>query len=346
MSLIRKIRVVIVAGGTGGHAVRQALFGREDNMDITHLVGTWDSGGGSGRLMKYGQIDLPPGDVAQGLIAASLWPEEAKAMLRQRDEDGQTTINRIIAAFRKQTNSFSEAVIQTNRLLNCQGVVITVTEHRTQLEASVESGRILFDEDQIDEYHGPINESHLFTRSKGDDPLQSEPEANPAALKALAEADIIVIGPGSLRTSIQPNFLISEIRQAVYDSSAKIIGIANLANDGHTPGWTARRYGDEFCQFIGRPIDYLIANSGTVPQWVVDLYQEGDQRGRQDIVELGQPNPDWHYQLFGYDFVSDMAERPASNAGGVQRSLLRHSPHDLQSALLRVFSRLGYNRLW
>lgn len=341
------INVVIIAGGTGGYSTRRSLYGREQHLNITHIVGTWDSGGGTGRLLSAGVIDLPTGDVGQGLLAASLWPAQDLEMLLHRDSDGQSMINNILAAYRAQSSSFAEAVEKTARRLSCQGKVITGTLHRTLLTATTADGQELTGEHTIDDYRGQIAQSQLCVQPKdGEINCHREAEVNPEAEEVLQDADLIILGPGSWETSIKPNGLIPGLKRAVQISPAKIAGVANLANDAHTHGWTAYDYGNSYCQLFDRQIDYLIANSGQVPAELVEAYRKGGERGSQDIVDLGQPSPRWNFQLVEHDFVSDLVHREPSNAGGVSRSLLRHSPQHLQVTILSILSRIGHNRPW
>src|SRR5690606_27158482 len=139
-----------------------------------------------------GQIELPPGDVAQGILAASRFSAIDKEVYRHRDEVGQSLINRVLVAYINQFGSFHEGVNACARHFQCQGKVLTITNNQTILMAHTEDGQVLVGEHVIDEYNGRIQDLELIGAK------EQPVTANPDVLEAILSADVLVFGPGSM----------------------------------------------------------------------------------------------------------------------------------------------------
>ena len=230
---------IVVLGG--GHGLANLLRGLKDHSNnITAIVTVADDGGSSGRLRKSLGI-LPPGDIRNCLAALS----NDEAMLTQLFQyrfangssglDGHSFGNLFISALSEITGSFEEAVAESGRVLSVSGRVLPSTLHNVQLVADVMLPHLISEvrvagESQIPETNGKVRRVWL-------EPIS--PPAFPQAIQALLAADVIIIGPGSLFTSILPNLLVPDIADAIRASRALKLYICNVATQhGETEGYT------------------------------------------------------------------------------------------------------------
>lgn len=230
---------IVVIGG--GHGLANLLRGLKDyTHNITAIVTVADDGGSSGRLRKSLGI-LPPGDIRNCLAALS----NDEAMLTQLFQyrfangssglDGHSFGNLFISALSEITGSFEEAVAESGRVLSVSGRVLPSTLHNVQLVADVLLPHLVSEvrvagESQIPETNGRVRRVWL-------EPIS--PPAFPQAIQALLAADVIVIGPGSLFTSILPNLLVPDIADAIRSSRALKLYVCNVATQhGETEGYT------------------------------------------------------------------------------------------------------------
>lgn len=273
----------IVAIG-GGHGLATLLRGLKNySANITAIVTVADDGGSSGRLRKTLGI-LPPGDIRNCLAALS----NDEALLTQLFQyrfsgggdglDGHSFGNLFISALADITGSFEEAVAESARVLAVHGRVLPSTLHDVRLVADVilphaTSEVRVIGESQIPEYRGQINRVWLEPNN---------PPAYPVAVQALLSADLIVIGPGSLYTSILPNLLVPDIAAAIQASRAVKIYVCNVATQvGETNGYSCHDHVRVLIDHVGsRFFDLVLANSdtsGVLPdsiEWVIA--QEAD----------------------------------------------------------------------
>lgn len=230
---------IVVLGG--GHGLANLLRGLKDySHNITAIVTVADDGGSSGRLRKSLGI-LPPGDIRNCLAALS----NDEAMLTQLFQyrfangssglDGHSFGNLFISALSEITGSFEEAVAESGRVLSVSGRVLPSTLHNVQLVADVMLPHLVSEvrvagESQIPETNGKVRRVWL-------EPIS--PPGFPQAIQALLAADVIVIGPGSLYTSILPNLLVPDIADAIRSSRALKLYVCNVATqNGETEGYT------------------------------------------------------------------------------------------------------------
>lgn len=232
-------RIVAIGGGHGQSNLLRGL--KEYTHNITAIVTVADDGGSSGRLRKSLGI-LPPGDIRNCLAALS----SDEAMLTQLFQyrfangssglDGHSFGNLFISALSEITGSFEDAVAESGRVLSVSGQVLPSTLHNVQLVADVMLPHLVSEvrvagESRIPESNGKVRRVWLEPNS---------PPAFPQAIKALLAADLIVIGPGSLYTSILPNLLVPDIADAIRSSRALKLYICNLATQpGETDGYTS-----------------------------------------------------------------------------------------------------------
>ncbi len=232
-SLSKGPKIVAIGGGTGLSVLLRGLKAYTDNL--TAIVTVGDDGGSSGRLRR--DLDmLPPGDLRNCLVALSEAEPLMTELFQYRFDrgdglKGHSFGNLFIAAMTDVTQSFDEALAESSRVLAVHGRIIPATMANLRLSVRQTNGELI---------HG---ESNVVEADSGIERLIIDPpnaEAHPAAVEALHAADIIVIGPGSLYTSILPNLMVTGIADAVRESRACKVYVTNIAAErGETEGYSA-----------------------------------------------------------------------------------------------------------
>ena len=254
-------RVVAVGGGTGLSTLLRGI--KEYTEDITAIVTVADDGGSSGRLRAELGIP-PPGDARQCLIALSESEPLMEEMLSYRFQESEGSLgghslgNLLLAALAETRGSFPEGLRAAAELLAVRGHVMpSSTASDLKLAARTASGRVLEGETAIGHAGEAIDELWL-------DPADCE--AYGGAVSAIEAADAIVIGPGSLYTSVLPNFLVPGISEAVARSGALKVFVCNIATQhGETDGLSAADHLRIFRQHARVPVTHVIVNSNAVP---------------------------------------------------------------------------------
>lgn len=271
------LRVVAVGGG---HGLAQALLAVQDYADvITAVVSVADDGGSSGRLAPGLGIP-PPGDLRRALLALSpepsLWRDLVGYRFRGADVDGHSLGNLIIAALSELSGGFEEALATAGRLLGARGEVLPASPEPLRLEATVD-GTEVSGQVAIARSRGVIEDLRI---------VPPDAPANQAALRAAAAADQIVIGPGSLFTSLMPVLKVPGIVEAVNASPASLVYVCNLATqDGETLGMDAAAHVRALVGHTGlRLPDVVVLHDGLVE---VPAPVEPIRPDREDVAALG-----------------------------------------------------------
>ncbi len=281
-------RIVAIGGGHGLSNTLRAL--KPYTRHITAIVTVADDGGGSGTLREELGM-LPPGDIRNCILALANTEPTMEQLLDYRFSSGrlagQSFGNLFLAALDGLCGSFDEAVRRMGEVLNITGRVLPVTCDNVQLHAEFENGASV------------TGESHILRAKKENDCrirrvwlTPQQPKALPEALLAISQADMIVIGPGSLYTSIIPNFLVDGIGQAVKDARAKKVFVLNImTQDGETEGYTAADHITALLRHAPGVVDCCLANSAPIPAQMVRAYkQEGaEPLDLTTLSELGIP---------------------------------------------------------
>ena len=251
-------KIVVIGGGTGVFTVLTGL--KDYSFDLTAIVTTADDGGSSGILREEFGI-LPPGDIRRVLVALSSDSPVLANLFNYRFENGtglkgHSFGNLFLTALERITGDFNQAVKEASKILGIKGTVIPVTLDYTRLFARLENDFLVVGESNIDV---PKHDGTLFIKEIF---LNPEPKANKEAIKAIKEADIIIIGPGDLYTSIIPNFLVKGIKEAVKKSQAKKVYICNIMTKyGETNKFTAEDFFATLEKYLGKGIiDYFLVN--------------------------------------------------------------------------------------
>ena len=256
--LARGPRIVALGGGTGLSTLLRGLKGYSAN--ITAVVAVADDGGSSGQLRQQLGI-IPPGDI-RNCIAALADAEPLMTQLMQyrfpagSGLDNHAFGNLFIAAMTAVTGDFEEAVRESNRVLAVRGQVLPATSVPLNLSAQLASGRQLYGQVGIASAEEPIE--RVFIEP-------ADVRANGEALERILEADMIVIGPGSLFSSILPNLLISDVRDALRAAPGLKVYVCNVATQpGETEKLTASQHLRALFDHVGDDlIDYVIVNRST-----------------------------------------------------------------------------------
>ena len=270
----RPPRLVAIGGGHGLSAMLRGL--KRYTRDITAIVTVADDGGGSGALREDLGM-LPPGDIRNCIMALANTEPTMQQLLNYRFTEGslagQSFGNLFLAAMNGISGSFDEAVQRMGEVLAITGSVLPVTNQNVYLEAEFDNGSRTLGESKIF-YAKKINDCRIRQVRL----VPEHPQALQDSIDAIRQADIIVIGPGSLYTSIIPNFLVDGISEAIRSSGAVREYILNImTQDGETDGYTGEDHVRALLEHAGGDvIDVCIANNAPVPEkWLAPYRQEG-----------------------------------------------------------------------
>ncbi|UCG35165.1 MAG: YvcK family protein [Candidatus Omnitrophota bacterium] len=231
--LSRGPKLVAIGGGTGLSTVLEGL--KEFTSNITAIVAVADEGGSSGRLREEFGI-LPPGDIRNCLVSLAEAPQLMRDLFQYRFREGDgikghSFGNIFITAMTQATGSFEAAVKESSKVLAIRGRVIPSSLDRIRLKAEYQDGTIKEGEDKIPEEGKSIRKIYL---------MPENPHPNPEAIEAIQEAEIIILGPGSLFTSILPNLLIGPISRELAKKDVMKMYLCNvMTQNGETDGFTA-----------------------------------------------------------------------------------------------------------
>ena len=310
-------RVAVIGGGHGLSTMLRGLKQYTENLSA--IVTVADDGGGSGMLRQ----DLgmpPPGDIRNCMEALANTEPVMRELLHYRFTEGslagQSFGNLFLAALNGISPSFDVAVRRMSQVLAITGRVLPVTTADVKLEAEFENGATV------------VGESKIFYCKKQEDCrirqvrlIPEDSRALPEALSAIAEADMIVLGPGSLYTSIIPNLLVGGIVEAICASDALKVYVCNvMTQEGETEGYTVSDHiAAIFAHSVPGLFGLCLTNSSPIPKAVAARYaEEGAERIRCDRAAC---------EALGVEVV----ERPVAT---VENGFVRHHPDDLARELI------------
>lgn len=262
--------IVAIGGGTGLSVLLRGL--KEKTQSITAIVTVADDGGGSGRLREDLGM-LPPGDIRSCLIALANTEPTMEKLLQYRFKEGslkgQSFGNLFLAAMNEIHGSFEKAVEETSNVLKITGKVLPVTLDDITLIAELEDGSIIEGESKIPLLS--IEKKSKIKRIKTN-PEISYPLKN--AIDAIVNADIIVLGPGSLYTSIIPNLLVKDMVNVINSSKAKVVYVCNIMTQpGETDDMGIKDHVEAILNHtVDGFVDYCIANNKEIPADILSKY--------------------------------------------------------------------------
>ncbi len=318
--LNRGPKVAVVGGGTGLSVLLTGL--KQFTSNISAIVTVADDGGSSGRIREEFDM-LPPGDIRNCLVALADAPALMRDLFQFRFDtnsqlSGHSFGNLFITVMTQLTGDFEKAVKETSKVLNLRGQVIPSTLDKVVLVAKHKDGSTTIGENKIPKTHRSIEKVYL-------DP--DKPQATPDAVKAIKEAQVIVLGPGSLYTSIIPNLLIKEISEAIASSDAVKVYVCNaMTQPGETDNYSAA---DHIKALLAHShpkiIDYCVVNTAEIPQSILQRYiKQGSHlvvNDRKKIEEMG-------YRVIEDDF------------GIIEDTLIRHDPAKLAKIIFGLMEEI------
>jgi len=318
-------RLVAVGGGTGLSTLLRGL--KHWSGNITAIVTVSDDGGSSGRLRRDMGI-LPPGDIRNCLVALADAEPLMTDLFQYRFSEkggegleGHSFGNLLIAALADVTGDFKLAVEETSKVLAIRGRVLPCTLADVRLKAEMEDGTELEGETTI--AGSPKRISRLRLEPQDAQPLDE-------TLRAIAQADAVIVGPGSLYTSVLPNLLVPGVVEAIRRTHAPVIYVCNvMTQPGETDGFTASRHLETIVEHVGcNPFTMCVMNSRMPEPSVLATYQrEGAEPVRPEQAKV---------RALGSDaVVADLLWTA---------DLARHDPHKLAAALMRVIESLPRRR--
>lgn len=291
-SLPRKPRIVVIGGGTGLSVMLRGL--KQKPLDITAIVTVADDGGSSGRLREEMQMP-PPGDIRNVLTALADTEPLMEEVLKYRFNNGtglagHSLGNLILAAMTDITGDFVTGITELSRIFAVRGRVLPAANQAIVLKAEMADGSIVVGESTIPKSGQPIR--RVFIEPPNVEPLRE-------AVEALRQADAILIGPGSLYTSIIPNLIVPKLAEAIISSDAVKLFVCNvMTQPGETDNYSVSDHLVAIHEHIGHHLfNYVIVNDGEIPPPVQSLYAEkGSKAVRLDLDEVTRR---------GYNVIAD-----------------------------------------
>ena len=327
----REVKIAVIGGGTGSFTMLSALKGY--TSQIAAIVSMADDGGSTG-VLRDELGTLPPGDVRQCLVALSDSPKVRDLFDYRFDEGtfkGHSFGNLLLTALEKVTGDFSEAVETASDILRVNGTVIPATLDNVRLKMEwADTSLILHGERVIDaEYfkHDPRRAVLSLTPAA---------KANPTAILAIEQADMVIIAPGDLYTSLGPLLVIDGIGEALARSKALKVYVSNLVSKkGQTDSFTVSDHAAEIERFAGNPfLDYVIYNDETPSEEVAKRYkEEGGYITAIDTDVLERA----HYKTVCGNFLGEMAMVHKGDSIPVTRSLIRHDTGAVARSIMKMY---------
>ncbi len=321
-------KVVVIGGGTGTFVVLSGL--KKYPLDLTAVVSMADSGG-SNKIIRDEFGILPPSDVRQCLVA--LAGDDSEKTLRQlfmfRFDNGggmkgHTFGNLFIAALTKIAHGNQvEAIKQAGKLLHIKGRVLPVSLTNTNLVAQYEDKRVVLGEHEIDEpnFNGKIHIKKLSLKPKAK--LFTE------AKQAILDADMVVIGPGDLYTSLLANIVVDGVKEALKKTKAKIVYVVNLmTKKGQTYGFSGADHAYEMEKYLGRRVNAVLFNTGKFSTKILEKYKKDDELPVKDGLDKLKGR-----KIVRADFLGKKEVKKVSG-DVLHRSLIRHDPDKLAKVLI------------
>ncbi|MEN6461106.1 MAG: uridine diphosphate-N-acetylglucosamine-binding protein YvcK [Syntrophomonas sp.] len=268
-SINNEPRIVVVGGGTGLSVLLKGL--KKYSSHLTAIVTVTDDGGSSGRLRNELGV-LPPGDIRNCLVALAETETLMDKVFQHRfiqgnGLGGHNLGNLLLVAMTEITGDFISAIKEVSKVLAVRGTVLPATLEHVSLGAKMQDGNTITGETSIRGYSKSIDKLFLI-------PQQCMPV--PDTLKAIMEADVVVVGPGSLYTSIIPNLLVNGVAEAITQSEATTIYVNNIMTEqGETDNYNSADHLKVIMEHIGRQIfDYVIINTGAIDEERLNRYRQ------------------------------------------------------------------------
>lgn len=325
--------VVVIGGGTGTHTVLRGLKRYQKQLAVSAIVTMADSGGSTGRLRdEFGY--LPVGDVRMALAALASEVDEHEELVRElflyrfdkgNGLSGHNFGNLLLVALTDILGSEEAAIRAAAKVLRVRGNVIPVTTEHVHLVAKYSDGVVLVGEHDIDEPPAERTTERIAE-------IWVTPEAtiSEAAETALLDADLIILGPGDLYTSVLANCVVEGVPEAIRNSPGKLVYVCNLMTKlGQTSGMGVAAHVAEVTRYVGRAPDVVLVNTGVFPDELLARYATG---GEYPVVF------DYEGETSRIVPADVLATEAVQTASGdvLKRSLIRHDSRALARKLLDI----------
>jgi len=327
-----KKKVVVIGGGTGSFVVLSGLKKYYHEIDITAIVDMTDDGGSNRKLIDEFGL-LPTSDIKQCLVALS--PEDGKdstlrKLFNYRFTNGEGIKghhfgNLFMAALSDILGSQKAAIEKTQEILKIRGKIIPVTYEKAELVAEYEDKSKLIGEHFIDEPDGhdkTLRIKKFYTKPRV--------KANSLAIQEIKQADLIVLCPGDLYTSVLANIIVDGVADAICKCKAKKAYIVNLmTKSGQTVDFSAKTHVEIIEKYIGRSLDFVLINKTKIDKNVLEVYKKENEIPVLDDLK------DSYFRIIRRDFLNrGIVEK--SQADSLKRSLVRHDSDKLANEIVKL----------
>ena len=323
------LKILAIGGGTGLPIALEGLKTYSENL--TAIVTVTDSGRSSGVIREQYGI-LPPGDVRNCLVALSETEEQEKDLYQLFQYrfnkgllNGMSLGNLLMAALTDITGSFDQAIKKASKILTIKGRVLPSTLTSTHICAELKDGSVVEEEFNVrSPQKAPIE--RVFLKS-------NDVECPPDAISEIEKADIIVIGPGSLYTSVISNLLVGGIKAALQRTKAVKIYLCNIVTQpGQTDNYTASDHIKAIIKYLGEGIlDYVLVNNNFPREEIIEKYRKQDA----DIVALDENLEKNNVAIEVTDLIENIEQKRVL---WEKQDLIRHDPEKLADSICRVYA--------
>ncbi len=323
------LKILAIGGGTGLPIALEGLKTYSENL--TAIVTVTDSGRSSGVIREQYGI-LPPGDVRNCLVALSETEEQEKDLYQlfqyrfnKGSLNGMSLGNLLMAALTDITGSFDQAIKKASKILTIKGRVLPSTLTSTHICAELKDGSVVEEEFNVrSPQKAPIE--RVFLKS-------NDVECPPDAISEIEKADIIVIGPGSLYTSVISNLLVGGIKAALQRTKAVKIYLCNIVTQpGQTDNYTASDHIKAIIKYLGEGIlDYVLVNNNFPREEIIEKYRKQDA----DIVALDENLEKNNVAIEVTDLIENIEQKRVL---WEKQDLIRHDPEKLADSICRIYA--------
>ncbi|HTJ73466.1 MAG TPA: gluconeogenesis factor YvcK family protein [Verrucomicrobiae bacterium] len=329
------LKIAVIGGGTGSFTLLKSL--KQYSHSIAAIVNMADDGGSTG-VLRDELGTLPPGDVRQCLVALSESPK-VRDLFNYRFEEGtfggHSFGNILLTALEKVTGNFSEAVETASEILRVNGVVLPATLDNVRLKMEWPQASVILRGERVIDAEYFEHDPRRATLS-----LVPAAHPNPAAIEAILQADLVVIAPGDLYTSLGPLLVIQGVGDALRKTKAKVVYVSNLVTKkGQTEGFSVSDHADEIERFGGGSfLDYVLYNEQQPDAELAKRYEAEDAfLVSVDETQL-QARP---YKAVSGRFLGPIAAQHTADKLPVTRSLIRHDSEAVASAIIGLYNTLN-----
>jgi uncharacterized cofD-like protein len=323
------LKILAIGGGTGLPIALEGLKTYSENL--TAIVTVTDSGRSSGVIREQYGI-LPPGDVRNCLVALSETEEQEKDLYQlfqyrfnKGSLNGMSLGNLLMTALTDMTGSFDQAIKKASKILTIKGMVLPSTLTSTHICAELKDGSVVEEEFNVRAPRkAPIE--RVFLKS-------NDVECPPDAISEIEKADIIVIGPGSLYTSVISNLLVGGIKDALQNTNAVKIYLCNIVTQpGQTDNYTASDHIKAVIKYLGEGIlDYVLVNNNFPREEIIEKYRKEDA----DIVALDENLEKNNVAVEVADLIENIEQKRVL---WEKQDLIRHDPEKLADSICRIYA--------